>query len=115
MATLPCPYLLPNGQRCPGHIVKIEAFNADLSWSFHESGKWTFNHSQPRSQYRLFCSEKGDHMGNSATAEELRLMAAEFFSKAVEVENDWLAASEDAGSYDAGSGDRPAVVSPGRK
>ena len=42
-------------------------------------------------------------------------MAAEFFSKAVEVENDWLAASEDAGSYDAVSGDRPAVVSPGRK
>jgi len=64
MATLPCPYLLPNGQRCPGHIVKIEAFNADLSWTFHESGKWTFNHSQPRSQYRLFCSEKGDHTGD---------------------------------------------------
>jgi hypothetical protein len=38
---------------------------------------------------------------NKATAAELRVMAAEFFSKAAEVENDWLAASQHAGS-DAG-------------
>jgi hypothetical protein len=34
-------------------------------------------------------------------AAELRVMAAEFFSKAVQVENDWLAASQGAGSEDA--------------
>jgi len=61
MSPLPCPYVSPKGERCPGHIVKVEAFNADLSWTFDESGNWTFHHSQPRSQYHLFCSEKGNH------------------------------------------------------
>jgi hypothetical protein len=39
---------------------------------------------------------------SGATAEELRLMAAEFFSKAVEAENEWLAASERAASDEGG-------------
>jgi len=64
MNPLPCPYVFPNGERCPGHIVNIEAFNADLSWALGEGGEWTFNHSQPRSQYHLFCSERDNHAGD---------------------------------------------------
>ena len=60
----PCPYVYPKGERCPGHIVRVEAFNADLSWAVDDSGRWTFNHSQPRSHYHLFCSEKGNHAGD---------------------------------------------------
>jgi hypothetical protein len=37
---------------------------------------------------------------NRATAAELRVMAAEFFSKAVEAENDWLATSQPVRSAD---------------
>ena len=53
MFPLPCPYVSPKGERCPGDIVKVEAFNADLRWTFDESGNWTFNRSQPRSEYHL--------------------------------------------------------------
>ena len=28
MTPFPCPYVYPNGQRCPGQIVRIEALNA---------------------------------------------------------------------------------------
>jgi hypothetical protein len=67
MAHFPCPYVHTNGDQCPGHIVKVEAFNADLRWTFDESGNGTFNHSQPRSQYHLFCSERGNHADDSGT------------------------------------------------
>ena len=53
MATLPCPYLLPNGQRCPGHILKIEASNADLSWIFMRA---VSGHSITRSRARSTAS-----------------------------------------------------------
>ena len=71
MAQFPCPYVSPNGDRCPGHIVKVKAFNADLRWTFDESGNWTIKHSQPRSQYHLFCSEKGNHADDSG-AEQMQ-------------------------------------------
>jgi hypothetical protein len=61
MASFPCPYVYPSGDRCGGRIVKVEAFNADLRWTLDESGNSTFSHSQPRSHYHLFCSEKGSH------------------------------------------------------
>ena len=62
------------------------------------------------------CLKLSQKCSNSATAEELRLIAAEFFSKAVEVENDWLTATQRAQApTTAGSGVRPAVASPGRK
>ena len=61
MASFPCPYVYPSGSGCGGRVVKVEAFNADLRWSLDESGKSTFSHSQPRSHYHLFCSEKGNH------------------------------------------------------
>ena len=47
------------------------------------------------------CLRLSQRCSNKATATELRLMAAEFFSKAVEVENDWLAASQPAVSEDS--------------
>jgi hypothetical protein len=46
------------------------------------------------------CLRLSQRCSNKATAAELRVMAAEFFSKAVEVENNWLAASERAGPDD---------------
>jgi hypothetical protein len=46
------------------------------------------------------CLRMSQKCSSSATAEELRLMAAEFFSKAVEAENEWLAATQRAGSDD---------------
>jgi hypothetical protein len=47
------------------------------------------------------CLRLSQRSSNRAMAAELRVMAAEFFSKAVQVENDWLAASQGAGSEDA--------------
>jgi hypothetical protein len=40
------------------------------------------------------CLKLSQQCSNSAAAEELRVMAAEFFSKAIEAENDWLVASQ---------------------
>jgi hypothetical protein len=48
------------------------------------------------------CLQLSQRCSNSATAAELRVMAAEFFSNAVEVENDWLGASQPKGSDDGG-------------
>ena len=48
------------------------------------------------------CLRLSQRCSNKATAAELRVMAAEFFSKAVEVENDWLAASKRAGTDNGG-------------
>jgi hypothetical protein len=39
------------------------------------------------------CLRLSQACSDKATAVELSMMAAEFFSKAIEVENDWLAAS----------------------
>jgi hypothetical protein len=44
------------------------------------------------------CVRLSQNCSSSATAEELRLMASEFFSKAVEAESDGLAATQRAGS-----------------
>lgn len=60
----PCPYVYKNGKRCPGHIVRVEAYKADLKWSFDkEQGQWNFTWDEPRSHYHLFCSEKDNHAG----------------------------------------------------
>jgi hypothetical protein len=48
------------------------------------------------------CLRLSQRCANRATAAELRVMAAEFFTKAVEVENDWLTSSQRAGSDDCG-------------
>jgi hypothetical protein len=48
------------------------------------------------------CLRLSQRCSNKTTAAELRLLAAQFFSKAVEVENDSLPASEQAGSDERG-------------
>jgi hypothetical protein len=50
------------------------------------------------------CLRLSQRCSNKATAAELRMMAAEFFSKAVEAENEWLVASQDASSDDGRQG-----------
>ena len=59
---IPCPYVYAGGKFCKGHVVGIEAFKADISWSF-EAGHWRFRCGHPRSHYHLVCSEKGNHAG----------------------------------------------------
>jgi hypothetical protein len=39
------------------------------------------------------CLKLSQQCPNGTTAQEMRLMAAEFFRRAIEAENDWLAAS----------------------
>jgi hypothetical protein len=39
------------------------------------------------------CLKLSQQSPNGTTAQEMRLMAAEFFRRAIEAENDWLAAS----------------------
>jgi hypothetical protein len=48
------------------------------------------------------CLRLSQRCSNKTTAAELRLMAAQFFSKALEVESDWLTASQQAGSDERG-------------
>jgi hypothetical protein len=60
---LPVPVPVSRGSTVSGSHLKSEALNADLSWVLGENGEWTFNHSQPRSQYHLYCSERSDHAG----------------------------------------------------
>jgi len=57
-----CPFVYARGRRCSGHIVRVEAYKADLLWDFKE-GRWNFSYRGPRSHYHLFCSEKGNHAG----------------------------------------------------
>lgn len=61
---IPCPYVYAKGRRCKGHIVRIEAFKADLEWSMDRNGQWHFACGEPRSHYHLYCSEKGNHAGH---------------------------------------------------
>ena len=60
---IPCPFVYSTGKRCTGHVAKVEAYKADLEWSFDTSNGWTFRAGEPRSHYHVFCSEKGNHAG----------------------------------------------------
>jgi hypothetical protein len=40
---IPCPFVYSTGKRCTGHVAKVEAYNADLEWSFDTSNGWTFS------------------------------------------------------------------------
>ena len=62
MKPIACPFVYAKGKCCTGHIVRVEAYNADLSWDRKGSG-WSFDYGAPRSHYHLFCSEKGNHAG----------------------------------------------------
>jgi hypothetical protein len=57
---IPCPYAYAKGRKCKGHIIRIEAYKADLSWELKD-GKWVFGYGKPRSHYHVFCSEKNNH------------------------------------------------------
>jgi len=59
----PCPFVSTKGKKCAGHIVRIEAFKADLAWRLADDGTWTFEVGEPRSHYHLYCSEKDNHAG----------------------------------------------------
>ncbi len=59
---IPCPFVYANGRACTGHVVRVEAYKADVAWSVDGDGRWNFDF-QPRSHYHVFCSEKGNHAG----------------------------------------------------
>ena len=59
---IPCPFVYANGRACPGHVVRIELYKADLTWDADAASRWRFGFRQ-RSHYHLFCSEKGNHAG----------------------------------------------------
>ncbi len=61
---IPCPFVYANGKQCTGHVVRVEAYKADVTWEPNkETGKWEKWIGQPRSHYHLFCSEKENHAG----------------------------------------------------
>jgi hypothetical protein len=62
MDAIPCPFVYSTGKRCTGHIVRIEAYKADVTWCQRNGGAWEFSFA-PRSHYHLFCSAKGNHAG----------------------------------------------------
>ena len=69
----PCPFVDAKGKKCKGHIVRIEAFKADLAWHRSDEGKWTFSVGEPRTHYHLYCSEKGNHAGfNKPDSEKMK-------------------------------------------
>jgi hypothetical protein len=65
-----CPFVYARGKPCKGHIVRVEAFKADLCWEKTGAGKWEFRVGEPRSHYHLFCSEKGNHAGSRRSDDE---------------------------------------------
>jgi hypothetical protein len=58
----PCPFVYAKGKKCTGHIERIEAYKADLTWNRDDDGRWSLS-VEPRSHYHLCCSEKGNHAG----------------------------------------------------
>jgi hypothetical protein len=60
---IPCPFVYANGKVCTGHIVRVEAYKADIAWTPDTEGRWHASINQPGSHYHLFCSEKGNHAG----------------------------------------------------
>jgi hypothetical protein len=58
---VPCPFVYANGRKCPGHIIYVQAYKADVTWKSDEDGKWWPSVEQPRSHFHLVCSAKGGH------------------------------------------------------
>jgi hypothetical protein len=57
---IPCPFTYANGKKCPGHVVRVEAFNADIEWVLQKDGTWKFRAGEPRSHCGLWaggCSQ----------------------------------------------------------
>ena len=70
---IPCPFVYAKGRKCTGHIVGVEAYEADLGWCIDADGQWRFSVGQPQSHYHLRCSEKDNHAGyGRPDAEQLK-------------------------------------------
>ena len=63
MTEIPCPFVYANGKRCSGHVTRVEAYKADVTWLQSDDGMWRPEIGAPRSHYHLFCSEKENHAG----------------------------------------------------
>lgn len=70
MRKIPCPFTDAEGRRCPGRIVRVKAYKADLDWSENENGTWTLRTGLPRSRFHLVCSEGGNHSGYARPDDE---------------------------------------------
>jgi hypothetical protein len=68
---VPCPHVYEWGRRCPGHMVRVECYKADLGWSMGADGRWLFGWRQSPSHFHLLCSEKGSHAGLSKEDERV--------------------------------------------
>ena len=79
MSKIPCLCVDANGRRCTGHVVRIEAFKAEiLDWTRRPDGSWKFNAHNPRLDYHIYCSEKGIHTGTGRQdAAALKFYASE--------------------------------------
>jgi hypothetical protein len=53
---IPCPFVYARGKRCTGHIVRVEAYKADLLWTFKD-GRWSFV-SESRARTFTFSARK---------------------------------------------------------
>lgn len=60
---IPRPFVYSSGKQCAGHIIRVEAYKADISWRSQEDGTWKFDWERPRSHFHLFCSLKNNHAG----------------------------------------------------
>jgi hypothetical protein len=60
---IPCPFVYANGKRCTGHVVRVEAYKADIEYAPGANDRWRVAIGEPRSHYHVFCSEKGNHAG----------------------------------------------------
>lgn len=67
---VPCPFVYADAKKCKGHIVRVEAYKADLEWSLQDDGSWTFHWGDPRSHFHAFCSLKGNHSGYDRPTDE---------------------------------------------
>lgn len=60
--SIPCPFVYATGRVCTGHVMRIEAYKADLTWDIGPDGRAAMS-IRPRSHFHIFCSEKGNHAG----------------------------------------------------
>jgi hypothetical protein len=37
---IPCPFVYANGKTCTGHIERVEAYKADITWTPNTEGRW---------------------------------------------------------------------------
>ena len=70
MDKIPCPFVYANGKKCPGHVVRVEVYKADVEWSPDANGRWRISRLEPRSHYHLFCSKRDNHAGMQRSDDE---------------------------------------------